>query len=332
MSSHTKRWSLVTGLLLITMIVASGCVSPARMTKKSVDGYEYYDRLGLPEEWQGNAGVEGNFSPRADLDDDGEVGSTDLFSYVRGTGPLPWMGGYGIGQLHMKYRDYDWDDDTRFFRPNNSDEPFDNSVSYRATWVQMQGLSEEGYGIAGALSLGYTAETDADLEDGRSVLYGLGGFYSWTDGAIFEDDDLILAAGVVASDNEDVNDRDTTIFPGIQAMWTIDEGTEVFLLGNTLTVWYTFADHWRAQFYTAYETSTFRTDQSLKKNGDKAMATDTFVPVMLRAVYQPTEYFDIIGGVGVNVGRMITVDYGTRDEKDQVDIAPAFTLRVNFYF
>jgi hypothetical protein len=115
-------------------------------------------------------------------------------------------------------------------------------------------------------------------------------------------------------------------------MWTIEEGTEVFLLGNTLTVNYTFADHWRAQFYSAYETSTFRTDQSLKPNGDKAMATDTFVPVMLRAQYQPTEYFDIIGGIGVNVGRMITVDYGTRDEKDRVDMAPAFTLRVNFYF
>jgi hypothetical protein len=332
MLSHSKRWSLVTGLLVVTIVVASGCVSPARPAKKSVDGYEYYDRLGLPEEWQGTAGAEASFAPRTDLNEDGEMGSTELFSFVRGTGPMPWEGGFAITQFNMRYTDYDWDDDTRFFRKDNSDEPFDNMMQYRATWVQLQGLSEEGYGIAGVVSLGYSAETDADLEDGRSVFYALGGFMFFDDGVAFEDDSLMLAAGVAFADTIDVNDRDTTIFPGVQAMWTINDGTEVRLLANTLTLWYTFADHWRASFYTAYETTTFRTDQSLKKNGDKAVANDTYVPVMLRAHYQPTEYVDIIGGIGANLGRMITVDYGTRDEKDRVDTALAFELGVNFYF
>ena len=68
------------------------------------------------------------------------------------------------------------------------------------------------------------------------------------------------------------------------------------------------------------------------KTGDKAVANDRYFPLMLRTTHQFSENFDLTSGVGVDLGRMITIDYGDRDGKDRVDPQVYFQLSAILYF
>jgi hypothetical protein len=287
--------------------------------------------LYIPEEWQGTAGAKGVFTTgKADLDNGGEVGTNEGFAYARAIGPMPWEGAFSVGQLSGGYSDYNWGGKTRFFEGQAAEDPFDNFESYRATGAMLQGFAPE-WGLAGALSLSYSAETGANLNDGRGTLYGLGGWYRWDDGFLFDEDTMFLALGAVASDAPATRGRDWSFFPAIQMIWNIGPQTEFFILGNQAMLIHTFADFWRVALSARYESFTFRTEQDGAYD-TKVVATDSYAPVMLNVIYQPSMNFDIRVGVGALVGRMITVDYGPEDEKDKVDAQPAFKLQFIWYF